>query len=247
MAGPTAIGGAAAAEQAAPQLEFSVTGVEAVRHAAAPTLAFALEIESEGARPVRSVMLDVQLQIAARRRAYEEVEHERLAELFGDRSRWGNTLRTLPWARATAVVKPFAGRTTVELTIPCTYDFEVTASRYLHALENGEVPLELLFSGTLFYADPSGALRVARIGWDREAEVAMPVRVWREAMDSHFPGSAWLRLDRERFDRLAAYKARHALVSWEAAVDALLDRAESAEGRASSSAARREAGRGDAP
>ena len=229
MTGPPTIDGAAAVEEAAPQLEFSVAGVEPLRHAAVPTLAFALEIESENARPVRSVMLDVQLQIAARRRGYDGGEHERLAELFGDPGRWGTTLRTLPWTRATTVVKPFAGRTSVELTIPCTYDFEVTASRYLHALEDGEVPLELLFSGTLFYAEASGALRVARIGWDREAEVAMPVRVWREAMDSHFPGSAWLRLDRERFDRLAAYKTRHALVSWEAALDALLDRAESAE------------------
>jgi len=227
------IGGASAQEEAAPQLEFSVTGVEALRHAAAPTLAFALEIESEGGRPVRSVMLDVQVQIAARRRGYEGAEHERLAELFGDRSRWGTTLRTLPWTRATAVVKPFAGRTSVELTIPCTYDFEVTASRYLHALEDGEVPLELLFSGTLFYAEQeTGALRIARIGWDREAEIAMPVRVWREALDNHFPGCAWLRLDRRHFDRLAAYKARHALVSWEAALDALLERAESAEGTA---------------
>ncbi len=226
------IGGASAQEQAAPQLEFSVSGVEALRHAATPTLAFALEIESEGGRPVRSVMLDVQLQIAARRRGYDGGEHERLAELFGDPSRWGTTLRTLLWTRATAVVTPFAGKTSAELAVPCTYDFEVTASRYLAALgDDGEVPLELLFSGTLFYAEEeSGALRVARIGWDREAEIAMPVRVWREAMDSHFPNSAWLRVGRERFDRLVAYKARHALVSWEAAFDALLDRAESAEG-----------------
>jgi len=231
VTGPPIIGGASAQELAAPQLEFSVTGVEALRHAATPTLAFGLEIESE--RPVRSVLLDVQVQIAARRRGYEGAEHERLAELFGEASRWGTTLRTVPWTRATAVVKPFAGKTSVELTIPCTYDFEVTASRYLNALEDGEVPLELLFSGTLFYAErETGALRIARIGWDREAEVAMPVRVWREAMDSHFPNSAWLRLGREPFDRLAAYKARHALVSWEAALDALLDRAEAAEGTA---------------
>ena len=34
----------------------------------------------------------------------------------------------------------------------------------------------------------------------------MPVTVWREAMDVHFPGQAWLRLERGAYDRLAAYR-----------------------------------------
>jgi len=45
-------------------------------------------------------------------------------------------------------------------------------------------------------------------------------------MDRVFPGSAWLRLDKERFDRLHAYRARRTLLTWEDAVDSLLNSAE---------------------
>jgi hypothetical protein len=45
-------------------------------------------------------------------------------------------------------------------------------------------------------------------------------------MDHYFPNSAWLRLDREAFERLVAFRARGALTSWEAVVDALLEEKE---------------------
>ncbi len=61
------------------------------------------------------------------------------------------------------------------------------------------------------------------ISWDREADYRMPVAVWREAMDMYFPGSAWLRLQRETFDRLHAYRAKYALTSWEQTIDRLLE------------------------
>jgi hypothetical protein len=41
-------------------------------------------------------------------------------------------------------------------------------------------------------------------------------------MERHFPHSAWLRLRRESYERLCAYKARNAHESWEAAIDSLL-------------------------
>jgi hypothetical protein len=208
---------------AVPRLRFSIDGCAPVEPAAAPTLAFALRIDEGSGRPIRSVLLDVQIQIAARQRRYTEAEGERLLELFGTRERWSTTLRTLPWTRATVVVPPFEGSTAIEVRVTCTYDLEVTAARYLAALEEGEVPLELLFSGTVFFAGPAGLLQTARIAWDSDVDYRMPVSVWRAAMDRHFPGSAWLRLRRESFDRLCAYKARHAFASWEEAIDALLE------------------------
>jgi hypothetical protein len=123
-------------------------------------------------------------------------------------------------------VPAFTGSTTVEAALPCTYDFEVTAAKYLASLEGGEVPLEFLFSGSVFYAGEGGALRVSRISWEGEAQFRLPVSVWRDTMDHYFPNAAWLRLDRETFNRLYAYKGRHALTSWDAAIDALLLRAE---------------------
>lgn len=207
----------------APELHFAVEHAAPLDYAAVPTLKFALRVDAAGGQPIRSVLLDVQLQIAARQRRYSEGEGERLLELFGTPDRWGTTLRTLPWTRTTVVVPPFTGSAVVDLLIPCTYDLEVTAARYFAALEDGEVPLELLFSGSVFFATPAGALQTARIAWDSDVDYRMPVAVWRQTMDRHFPGCAWLRLGRESFERLCAYKARHAFESWDAAVDSLIE------------------------
>jgi hypothetical protein len=205
----------------APELDFEVTGAARVEHAAVPTLRFALRVTADA--PVRSVLLDVQLQIAARRRAYDADAHDRLFELFGPPADWGTTLRTLLWTRATLVVPAFASETTVDLDVPCSYDLEVAASRYLDALRDGDVPLELLFSGSVFY-DQDGRLQTVRLSWDKEAAYALPVRVWKETMERYFKGTAWLRLRKESFDRLSAFKSRHALATWDDALDALLER-----------------------
>jgi hypothetical protein len=206
-----------------PELAFAVTGAQAERHSAAPQINLLLRIERSGGGPVRSVLLDVQLQIAARRRSYSAREEAGLVELFGTPERWGTTLRTLLWARSTLVVAPFDDATDAVLPVACSYDLEAIAPHYLSALEDGDVPLEALFSGSVFYAGPGGMLQTARIGWDREASYRLPVRVWREAMDRHFPGAAWLRLGRPTFDRLRAHKAAHGLRTLEDAIDHLLE------------------------
>jgi uncharacterized protein DUF6084 len=205
-----------------PELAFSVEDAGALEHAAAPTLRFGLRIETAAGVQIRSILLHTQVQIAARRRRYGPGEEERLFELFGEPERWSSTLRTLPWTRQTQVVPPFTGSAAVDLLVPCTYDFEVAASRYLDSLGDGEVPLELLFGGTLFYAGEGGMLQTAQIPWDREAEYGLPVSVWRETMERYFPGTAWLRLRTETFERLHAYRSRRALTSWEDAVESLL-------------------------
>jgi hypothetical protein len=205
-----------------PQLDFAVLDASSVDFAAVPTLSFELQITAAQDQPIRSILLAVQLQIAARQRAYSEAVQPRLLELFGAPERWAGTLRTLPWTTATLVVPPFRGQTTVALPIPCTYDLEVTAARYFAALDDGEVPLEFLFSGSLFFVTQAGALQTTRIAWDREAAYRLPVAVWKGAMARHFPDSAWLRLGSASFERLCAYKARHAFASFDAALDALL-------------------------
>ncbi len=121
------------------------------------------------------------------------------------------------------VVPPFTGTTTVELPVACSYDLHLNASNYFNGLEDGDVPLEFLFSGSVFYADRAGGLQMTRITWESDAEFALPVATWKEAIERHFPGAAWLRLDRDSFDRLQAYRARNALPSWEAAIDSLLE------------------------
>lgn len=200
-----------------PQLAFAVVDAAPLEHAAAPTLRFAIGVDGP---PVRSILLDVQIQIAARRRGYDAAAHDRLFELFGPQDAWGTTLRTLPWTRTTVVVPPFEDSTVVDVLVPCSYDLEVTASRYFDALEDGEVPLEFLFSGTVFAGTP---LQATRISWESEAAYRLPVRVWKETLERHFRDTAWLRLRKDRFDRLAAYKSRRALARWEDVIDELLD------------------------
>jgi hypothetical protein len=204
-----------------PRLRLAVTGAARLEHAAAPTLRFALHVDSGGAA-VRSILLDTQIRIAATRRSYSRASDDRLFELFGAREDWGTTLRSLLWTRTTLAVPPFTGATDVDLLVPCTYDLDVTAARYLGALDDGEVPLEFLFSGTVFYSAEDGRLQTARLSWELEASYRLPVAVWRETMDHHFPDSAWLRLDRASHDRLVAYKSRRALATWADVLDELL-------------------------
>ncbi|MDX6511664.1 MAG: hypothetical protein QOE36_1168, partial [Gaiellaceae bacterium] len=132
-----------------PRLGFAVESAEAVKYAAAPTLALTLAIESD--LPIRSLSLNVQIRIVPTRRGYDEGDQERLVSLFGTPERWGETLRGFLWTNTSLVVPPFVGSTRAELTVPCTYDLEVAAATYFNALRDGDVPLELLFSGTAFY------------------------------------------------------------------------------------------------
>jgi hypothetical protein len=205
-----------------PQLDFRVDDVAAVEHAVVPTLCFRIAIDADG-REVRSLALNVQLRIDVTRRAYDDRERERLFELFGAPSDWGRTLRSLRWTTTSVTVPAFSGATTFELHVPCTYDFDVVATKYLNAVDGADVPVELLFSGTLFFAGTGGALQVVHLPWDREAKCSLPVRVWRNALDRAFPGMAWLRVRRDVFDRLQAYKSSRALLTWEAALEELLD------------------------
>ena len=205
-----------------PDLNFEVVDAEVLSFAAVPSLLFKLRIENGGEEPIRSVALNTQIRIAATQRHYDAAEQEMLLELFGEPHRWGETLRSLLWTHTVLQVQPFSGSTVVDMPVPCTYDLEVVASKYFHALDDGEVPLEFLFSGTVFYTEEGVGLQVARISWEKEAEFRLPVRLWKEMMDHYFPNSAWIRLRRDAFDRLHDYKVRMGFPTWESAVEALL-------------------------
>ena len=60
------------------------------------------------------------------------------------------------------------------------YDVDVAAHKYLAALEDGDVPLLLLFSGQVF-TGTAGAITVQPVPWHKETAVLLPVAVWREA------------------------------------------------------------------
>ncbi|MEV6317765.1 DUF6084 family protein [Streptomyces sp. NPDC051776] len=213
------------AQHAIPDLVFTVTGVEPERFAAVPTLTFGLEIGRAGGGPVRSVTLTTAIRIDVARRRYDAAEQRALAELFGEPQRWGSTVRPLSWTQVTVVVPPFDESTTVALSVPCTYDTELAVTKYLRAVRDGDVPLDFLFNGTIFYEAPGGGLRTAQISWNSDARYRMPGGLWHELTDRYFDGSPWLRLSRETYDRLDAYRTREVRMGWDDTVRSLLDAA----------------------
>ena len=108
-----------------------------------------------------------------------------------------------------AVVPQFSGSAVVDLPVPCTYDFEVVATKYFNALEDGNIPLLFLFSGTIFYEGEEGNLQVGQILWSKEASYRLPVTVWREMIARYYPNSTFVRLHKDVFDQLFHYKAVH--------------------------------------
>lgn len=205
-----------------PQLNFEVTNAAALANATAPTIAFRLRVGNTSAEAVQSISLRCQLQIECPKRRYAEPERARLTDLFGETSRWGQTLRPMLWTNTNTVVGAFAQEAITELPVACTYDFNVAVTKYFDALESGEAPLLFLFSGTVFYSDASGTLQAEPIPWDRECAFRLPVRVWKDMMELYYPNSAWLCLRKDVFDRLHEYKMRHGIPTWEQTLERIL-------------------------
>jgi Family of unknown function (DUF6084) len=202
---------------------FAVLDVVAEPYAAAPQLTARLRIEQTTGDPVHAMLLRCQVRIEPQRRRYEDPEADALRGLFGERERWADTLRPVLWMQTSTTVPGFTGATEVDLPLPCTYDLDVIGTRYLHALDAGEVPLDLLFSGTAFTRGDTG-FAVHQIPWDCEARYRMPVAVWREMIDAYFPGTGWIRLDRDVLALLADYRARRGMTGWDETVRTLLAR-----------------------
>jgi hypothetical protein len=202
-------------------LELEVLGVEVERYAAVPTLSFRVRLEEPDHGKVHAVLLRTQVRIEPERRSYGPAERDGLVELFGQPSQWSGSLHPFLWAELATCVGPFQGVTEVALPMAVSYDLEVAAGRYLQGLRGGEVPLVLLFSGTVFRVHDGRPL-VEPIPWQAEGRLGLPRSLWEEAMDRFYPGSGWIRLPRTTIDALGEYKARAALATWDEAVRSLL-------------------------
>jgi hypothetical protein len=207
-----------------PDVSFRCDGVRGDHRSAAPTLLFDLHLEEATGVRIHAVVLRCQLRIEPIRRRYTGAEERRLVDLFGEPERWGDTLKPIQFAYAVTIVPAFVGSVDTVLAVPVSYDTEVAAGKYFRGLEGGEIPLLLLFSGTVFYAGPDGLL-VDQIPWDREVNHRLPVATWTALMDAHFPGTGWIRLSRGTLDALSGYRSRQMLPSWEDAFAALLKQA----------------------
>jgi len=206
-----------------PDLSFQVESAAPQLHSASPLLMFKLLVaNADPAEAIHTIVLRCQIQIEATRRRYSEDERKRLLDLFGELERWSQTLRTTLWTHTSAIVSPFAAATEVELPVPCTFDFNIAATKYFAGLDDGEIPLCLQFSGTVFYAAENNNLQVSQIPWNKEAKYRLPVETWRKMMEAYYPNSVWLTLRRDVFDRLNQYKMRRGLPTWEKTLENIL-------------------------
>jgi hypothetical protein len=187
---------------------------------------FLLRVSETSGESVEAIALRCQIRIEPARRKYTPAEAERLGDLFGETERWAETLRPVQFTQVAVMVPRFTGSTEIELPVPLSYDLEIGATRYFAGLDSGEVPLLLLFSGTLFTMS-GGRIQAGQVPWSKEAAYRLPVSLWREAVDAHFPNSAWIRMSRPVLDELLRYKSRRALPTWDATIESLL--AEAAE------------------
>ena len=206
------------------ELSFDCVDVQPDRFAAGPTLLFRLRIAETTGAAIHSMALRCQIRIEPQRRRYEEGEIERLGDLFGDGSRWSETLKPMQLATLSVMVPSFMGSVEVEMPVACTYDQEIASAKYFDGLLDGEVPLLLLFSGTVFAKGVSG-FSVDQVPWHKEAQYRLPVAVWKEAMDLHFPGQAWIRMSKETLDSLQRFRSRRVLLTWDDTLEALLKEA----------------------
>jgi hypothetical protein len=210
-----------------PELHFQIDSAAAVPHTAVPMIALQLRITNlPASETIHSLALRCQVQIEPAKRRYIANEQARLLDLFGTPERWARTVKPLLWMNTSVAVTRFTGEILVDLELPCSFDFNIATTKYFHALEAGAIPINVMFSGTLFYEASAGLLQIAQVPWDREASFRLPISVWKEMMEMNYPNTCWLCLHRDTFEQLYDYKVRHGIPTWEQAIECALAAAE---------------------
>ncbi len=211
-------------------LSFSVLESNPLPYAISPSLGLKIRVaETTGVR-IHTIALRAQVQIEPQKRRYTPGESDALRDLFGTVDRYGDTLKPMLWTHVSTMVLGFTGEKEFELVLPCSYDFEVAGNKYLNALTDGEIPLVLLFSGTM-YTEGERGVAAEMLSWSCEARHRLPVSVWRAAMDAHFPNSAWIRLDRDVFAEIDRFRISESIPTWDQTISRLCDIAAEKSGR----------------
>lgn len=206
-----------------PDLSFEIISADVAAYSALPLLNFKLRIvNANEEEQIQTINLKSQVMLAVTQRRYTGEEKAKLKELFGEPEQWGRSLRAFLWTHVTTVVPRFTGSIIVDLPIQCSYDLEVMSTKYFDALQEGDIPLNVLFSGTVFYEGAAGNLQIGQISWAKEANYRLPVTLWKEAIATCFPNTAWIRMPKDVFDKLYQYKITHCLITWEQVLERLL-------------------------
>jgi Family of unknown function (DUF6084) len=209
-------------------LTFDCIAAQADRYAVMPSISLTLRISETSGQRIDAIALRCQIRIEPSRRRYTTGEEQRLKDLFGETTQWADTLKPMQFTNISTMVTGFTGSTEVPLPVTFSYDLEIGSGRYFASLESGEIPLLLLFSGTIFSV-VDGKFQVQQVPWSKEATYRLPVSVWQEAVDVHFPNSGWITMSRQTLEELQQFKTRRALPTWDATVSALLAEAAGAD------------------
>jgi hypothetical protein len=200
-----------------------VLDVQAVRHSASPLLRFDAHVSEGNGREVFTIALSAQIMFEPAKRSYDAETKARLVEMFGTPERWATTTNNFLWSEVDVLLPAFTGATGFRITVPCTFDMEVAAAKYLYSLPGGEAPLLFNFVGTIFYRGEDGRIQIAKVPWECSARFSLPVEKWRDMMAHHYPNGSWVRLDTSTLDALAARKAEEGLPTYDAVVARLLE------------------------
>ena len=207
-----------------PDLSFQVEGVEVVANAATPLLAFKLRLsDANPEQTIHTVALRCQIQLEVTRRKYTAEDQERLA-----RSVW----RTQPlgpdpaksFVDARQSGRAFVHREQPWSIFPCRVR---SISMWLPpnistGWRTGKCRFACSSAAPFSMPVREGSLQVAPISWDKEARFKLPVKIWRDMMESYYPNSAWLCLHKDAFDRLYQYKVTHGIPTWEEVLESII-------------------------
>ena len=212
-----------------PVVQIEILGASHEPFAAQPTLRFELSVSEPTDRAIYAISLKAQINFDPARREYDASTREELVELFGVPERWPSTTRSFLWCHSSTVVHSFTGATTFGLEVPCTADLEVTASKYVSALPDGDVPITMHFTGRVLYQGPNRQVQAVHLPWSTTASYRMPVAVWRKMMKHHHGNSGFVLLHEDTIAALKKHKRLHGLHSMDAVVLDLLEGTPAAE------------------
>lgn len=206
-----------------PTPEFEVLEARPVERSLAPTLAFRARVGDASGRAVYTIAASILITIEPAKRSYDGDTRARLVELFGEPGRWATTTTSFRWAQVDVLVPRFAGATEFEIPVPCTYDVEVAAAKYLHGLADGQAPLRFHFSGTILYQGEGGAIQMVPIPWDCSVRYSMPVSAWQRMIAAHYPHRGWIPLHTETIERLSRRKTEAGAPTYDDLIERLLE------------------------
>jgi hypothetical protein len=186
-----------------------------------PTLAFTIRIAELTGANVHAIALRCQIRIEPRRRRYTDTETDRLVDLFGEASRWTETLQPMQLATVSAwcpgsPARPARSFGAVQLRPGDRVDAVLPRARG----RNGGAAVA--GSAAQCSSRTAADTRSSSCRGRRSRGTACRWLLWRDMVERDFPNSGWLRCSRETLEALAATAPGTRCPTWEHTIRSLL-------------------------